>query len=81
MGERNDQEQDALKSGNIIELYEKLKEGNTDHIQDYIKQATEKAKNNGMGKNMEQYMKMIPGGDKDYPCSDEARGGGEEAWR
>jgi hypothetical protein len=59
--------QDALKSGNISELYEKLKEGNADQIKDYIKQATEKAKNSGMGKNMEQYMKMIPGGDKIIP--------------
>lgn len=60
--------QDALKLGNISELYEKLKEGNADQIQDYIKQATEKAKNSGMGKNMEQYMKMIPGGDKIVPA-------------
>jgi hypothetical protein len=73
--------QDALKSGNISELSEKLKEGNADQIQDYIKQATEKAKNGGMGKNMEQYMKMIPGGDKDHSRFDEAGGGGEEAWR
>jgi hypothetical protein len=60
--------QDVLKSGNITELYQKLKEGNADQIQDYIKQATEKAKNNGMGKNMEQYMKIIPGGDKIVPA-------------
>lgn len=59
--------QDALKSGNIPELSEKLRGGNADQIQDYIKQATEKAKNGGMGKNMEQYMKMIPGGDKIIP--------------
>lgn len=58
---------DALKSGNITELYEKLKEGNADQIQDYIKQATEKGRSSGMGKNMEQYMKMIPGGDKIIP--------------
>jgi F0F1-type ATP synthase membrane subunit b/b' len=60
--------QDVLKSGNITELHEKLKEGNEDQIQDYIKQAMEKAKNNGIGKNMEQYMKMIPGGDKIVPA-------------
>jgi hypothetical protein len=59
--------QDALKSGNITELYEQLKEGNADKIQDYVKQATEKAKNSGMGKNMEQYIKMIPGGSQIIP--------------
>jgi len=56
--------QDVLKSGNIAELHEKLNEGNADQIQDYIKQATERTKNNGM----EQYMKMIPGGDKIVPA-------------
>lgn len=58
---------DVLKSGNVTELWEKLKEGNADSIQDYIKQAMEKAKNSGMGKNMEQRMKMIPGRDKIIP--------------
>src|SRR5580658_5210197 len=65
--EKIEKNQDTLKLGNISELSEKLKEGNADQIQDYIKQATEKAKNGGMGKNMEQYMKMIPGGDKIIP--------------
>jgi hypothetical protein len=60
--------QDVLKLGNITELYEKLREGNADQIQDYIKQATETAMNSGVGKNMEQYMKMIPGGDKIVPA-------------
>jgi hypothetical protein len=77
--------QDALKSGNITELYQKLKEGNADQIQDYIKQATEKANNSGMGKSMEQYMKMIPGGDKIIPAltelEDVAKKRGDEAQR
>jgi hypothetical protein len=59
--------QDALKSGNVAELWSNLKEGNADKIQDYIKQATEKAKDSGMGKNMEQYIKMVPGGSQIIP--------------
>lgn len=59
--------QDALKSGNVAELWSKLKEGNSDQIQEYVKQATEKAKSSGLGKNMEQYIKMIPGGGQIIP--------------
>lgn len=60
---------DALKSGNISEFYEKIKEGNAESIQSYIKDATEKAKQggSGMGKDLEKYVKMIPGGDKIFP--------------
>jgi hypothetical protein len=60
---------DALKQGNIAELYEKVKEGNADTIQEYVKEATEKAKEGGkgMGKDLEKYIKMIPGGDKIFP--------------
>lgn len=60
---------DALKAGNVGELYEKLKEGNADSIQSYIKEATEKAAKGGagMGKDIEKYVKMIPGGDKIFP--------------
>lgn len=75
--------QDSLKSGNIAELFKKLQGGNADQIQDYIKQAAEEAKNSGMGKNMEQYMKMIPGGDKIVPSlaklEEVARKRGDEA--
>lgn len=60
---------DVLKAGNVGELYEKLKDGNTDTIQTYINDATEKAKKGGagVGKDLEKYVKMIPGGDKIFP--------------
>jgi hypothetical protein len=60
---------DALKSGNISELYEKVKEGNSENIEAYIKEAAEKAKSGGkgMGKDFEKYVKLIPGGDKIVP--------------
>jgi hypothetical protein len=58
---------DALKSGNTTELFSKLSEGNPDSVKQYIQQALEKAGQGGtcmsMGKNMEQYTKMILGGD------------------
>jgi regulator of RNase E activity RraB len=73
---------DVLKQGNISELYEKLKDGNTDSIQEYVKQATEKAKG-GMGQNLEQYKRMMTGDDKIIPNLTElqkaARKHGDEA--
>jgi len=62
---------DALKQGNVSEIFAKVKDavssGNIDSLQDYVKQAGEKAKQSGFGKNIEQYAKMIPGGDQILP--------------
>ncbi|CZT49252.1 uncharacterized protein RSE6_10066 [Rhynchosporium secalis] len=62
---------DALKQGNVSEIFAKVKDavssGNLDSLQDYVKQAGEKAKNTGFGKNIEQYAKMIPGGNEILP--------------
>ncbi|KAI9048885.1 hypothetical protein LZ554_006739 [Drepanopeziza brunnea f. sp. 'monogermtubi'] len=62
---------DALKQGNAGEVFAKVKDavtsGNLDSLQDYVKQAGEKAKNSGLGKNIEQYAKMIPGGGEILP--------------
>merc|ERR1712072_250909 len=62
---------DALKHGNVSEIFAKVKDavssGNIDSLQDYVKQAGEKAKQSGFGKNIEQYAKMIPGGDQILP--------------
>ncbi|KAL2074470.1 hypothetical protein VTL71DRAFT_8248 [Oculimacula yallundae] len=62
---------DALKQGNVSEIFAKVKDavssGNIENLQNYVKQAGEKAKNSGFGKNIEQYAKMIPGGDEILP--------------
>jgi hypothetical protein len=58
---------DALKQGNLGELFEKVKSGNAEDLKSYAKQAGEKVKNSGVGKNIEQYAKFIPGGDKILP--------------
>ncbi|KAK0113032.1 hypothetical protein ONS95_014741 [Cadophora gregata] len=62
---------DALKQGNIGEIFAKVKDavssGNIDSLQDYVKQAGEKTKQSGFGKNIEQYAKMIPGADQILP--------------
>lgn len=78
---------DALKQGNAGEIFAKVKDavssGNIDSLQDYVKQASEKAKNSGFGKNIEQYTKMIPGGDEILPklmkLQEVARTRGDEA--
>lgn len=61
---------DALKSGNFQELYGKIKQavesGNTGDIENYIKNATSKAKQSGMGA-LDRYLGMIPGGDQIMP--------------
>lgn len=65
--------QDALKSSNMAELWEKLKSNNADDIQSYIQSASEKAKKGGLsafgglGKDAEKYLKMIPGADEILP--------------
>ncbi|KAL3420733.1 hypothetical protein PVAG01_07178 [Phlyctema vagabunda] len=62
---------DALKQGNFSELFEKVKQsadtGNTDSLESFVKEAGEKVKKSGAGKNLESYAKMIPGGDKIFP--------------
>jgi len=64
-----DENADSLKQGNFSELFEKIKSGNVDELKNYAKQAGEKAKQSGggMAKNLEQYAKYIPGGDKILP--------------
>ena len=64
---------DALKQGNVAELWEKLKgsvqSGNTDALEQYVKSAVDKTKSQGssMGGDMDKYLKMIPGADKILP--------------
>ncbi|MCJ1300744.1 hypothetical protein MMC08_003541 [Hypocenomyce scalaris] len=63
---------DSLKKGNVGELYQKIKEavgsGDTSSIESYVKSAADKAKQSaGSGGGLEQYFKMIPGGDKILP--------------
>ncbi|CZS93370.1 hypothetical protein WAI453_000973 [Rhynchosporium graminicola] len=80
---------DALKQGNVSEIFAKVKDavssGNLDSLQDYVKQAGEKAKNTGFGKNIEQYAKMIPGGNEILPklmkLQEVARTRGDDAER
>ncbi|TGO49731.1 hypothetical protein BOTNAR_0419g00060 [Botryotinia narcissicola] len=65
---------DALKSGNVKEIFDQVKRavesGNIDDLQKYVKDAGEKAKNSGLGQNVQQYaqqaakMAGIPGSDK-----------------
>lgn len=62
---------DSLKKGNVGEMYQKVKEavesGDTGSIESYIKSATDKAKQSAGSGGLEQYFKMIPGGDKILP--------------
>ncbi|KAF2205049.1 hypothetical protein GQ43DRAFT_460263 [Delitschia confertaspora ATCC 74209] len=63
---------DKLKSGNVQELYEKVKtaveKGDLGDLESYVKSATDKAKESGfdMG-SIDQYLKKIPGGDQIIP--------------
>jgi gas vesicle protein len=69
-----EQNADALKSGNVQELYKKIKKavesGDTGDIEDYIKnfasKANNKAKESGLG-GFDQYLNKIPGGDQILP--------------
>ncbi|KAF2016213.1 hypothetical protein BU24DRAFT_422562 [Aaosphaeria arxii CBS 175.79] len=65
-----EENEDALKSGNVQELYEKVKQavekGDTGDLEGYIKKFTDKAKDSGLG-DVEQYLKKIPGGDQILP--------------
>ncbi|TVY88575.1 hypothetical protein LAWI1_G006277 [Lachnellula willkommii] len=62
---------DALKQGNVSQVFEKVKDavssGNTDELKKYVQQAGDKAKKSGFGQSMEQYAKMIPGGGEIIP--------------
>lgn len=61
---------DALKSGNVQQLYENVKtaveKGDTGDLESYIKSAADKAQRSGLG-DYEQYLKKIPGGDQILP--------------
>lgn len=61
---------DALKGGNVQELYQRVKsaveKGDTGDLQSYIKSVADKAKDGGFG-DYEQYLKKIPGGDQILP--------------
>ena len=60
--------QDALKQGNFMELFNKVKSGNMEELQGYVDQAKDKAqKSMGSGGGLDQYIKMIPGGSEILP--------------
>jgi len=63
--------QSALRQGNAQELFKKvtdsLNSGNTSDLENYVKETADKTKNKASGMNfggLEQYAKMIPGGDE-----------------
>ncbi len=64
---------DSLKQGNVRELYEQIKKsvesGDTGSLESYVKSSVDKVKQStgGSGGGIEQYLKMIPGGDKIVP--------------
>ena len=58
---------DALKKGNFGELYEKIKSGDMGGLEKYVKSAADKAANTSVGKNVQEYMKMVPGGSEIIP--------------
>ncbi|EOA86743.1 hypothetical protein ACJQWK_08327 [Exserohilum turcicum] len=61
---------DALKGGNVQELYQRVKsaveKGDTGDLESYVKNAAGKAKDAGFG-DYEQYLKKMPGGDQILP--------------
>ncbi|KAF1936325.1 hypothetical protein EJ02DRAFT_459619 [Clathrospora elynae] len=61
---------DALKGGNVQELYQRVKsaveKGDMGDLESYVKSAASKAKESGLG-DYEQYLKKIPGGDQILP--------------
>lgn len=63
--------QDALKQGNIAQLFTAIKESvgskNMDALEKYVKEATEKTKGSGIGQELQKYAKMIPGGEEILP--------------
>jgi len=73
---------DALKQGNVAELFEKAKNSSSEDLQKYVDQAKEKA-SKASGGGVDQYMKMIPGGDQIFSrlgqLQDVAKAKGPEA--
>jgi hypothetical protein len=78
---------DCLKSGNLKDVFEQVRKaaegGNIEDLKKYVKDAGDKAKNSGVGKGIEQYAKMIPGGSEILPklqkLQEVARTRGDEA--
>ncbi|OBT40897.1 hypothetical protein VE00_08793 [Pseudogymnoascus sp. WSF 3629] len=58
---------DALKQANFSELFEKIKNGDVGDLKEYAKKAGEKAKSSGVGKNIQEYINLIPGGQEIVP--------------
>ena len=68
---------DALKQGNVRELYERIKQsvesGDTGSLEEYVKSSVDKVtqktggSGGGGGAGIDQYLKMIPGGEKIVP--------------
>jgi uncharacterized protein YqgV (UPF0045/DUF77 family) len=62
---------DSLKKGNLREVFEQVRKavegGSLDDLRKYVKDAGEKAKDSGLGKGIEEYVKMIPGGSEILP--------------
>lgn len=64
-----EENKDALMQGDLSSLWEKVKSGNTEDVEKFVKDTAEKAKNKGsqMGFDVDKYMKMIPGGSEIMP--------------
>jgi hypothetical protein len=65
-----EQNADALKGGNVQELFSRVKKavenGDTGDLEGYVKSAANKAKDSGFG-GLDQYLNKIPGGDQIMP--------------
>ena len=65
-----EENQDALKQGNVQELYGKVKKavdsGDLGDLQSYVSSFADKAKQSGLG-DIDQYLNKIPGGDQILP--------------
>lgn len=61
---------DSLKSGNVQELFQKIKkavqDGDTGDLESYVQGFAKKAKDSGFG-GMDKYLNKIPGGDQIIP--------------
>jgi hypothetical protein len=65
-----EQNADALKGGDVQQLYNRVKKavenGDTSDLEGYVKSAANKAKDSGFG-GLDQYLNKIPGGDQIIP--------------
>jgi hypothetical protein len=65
-----EQNADALKGGDVQQLYNRIKKavenGDTGDLEGYVKSAADKAKDSGFG-GLDQYLNKIPGGDQIIP--------------